>query len=138
MHLSNFVIEDGYAVRLGETWLDLHNDYEFEALHYSPLSNNVVMIWNRAAKHSQLASVARLEMRFRNLLFVRVESVEGPGGSSDAATLSFIGFLHPDDIDVNIGFLSQEEADETYHLICRFENGCTIKCFAFEAYCVLS
>ena len=138
MRLSNFRVEDNYAIKSGDAWLDLHNDYDFAGVYYDPISNSMTMTWKRASQHSTLAGASRLVIWFRQVQLLKMELLEHATDMARANTLEFLGFLHPDDSDVTSGCLLQEEADESYHLIFRFENGCTIKCFCDEADCELS
>ena len=137
MRLTNFQVEDNYAIRSGDTWLDLHNDYDFSGAHYDPASNNLTLTWKRTSQHSDLAEASRLVIWFRHVQFLKMELQQATDVAS-AETLEFLGFLHPDDCEVMSGCLLQEEADESYHLIVRFENGHTIKCFCDEADCEMS
>jgi hypothetical protein len=135
MRLTNFSIEDNYAIKSGDAWIDLHNDYDFTGVEYDLESNCLAMKWKRATKHSTIASASQLVVWFRQLQFLRLELIEDAQDILSAKTLEFVGFLHQDDVDVMSGCLSQEEADESFHLIFRFENTFAIKCFCREVEC---
>lgn len=138
MRLFNFRVEDNYAIRIHDLWLDLHNDYNFAGAHYDPTFNNLTMTWQRASQHSALAGARRLLILFRKVQFLKMELLNEGADVASAETLEFVGFLHPDDRDVMGGCLLQEEADESYHMIFRFENQFAIKCFCDEVDCKTS
>jgi len=138
MELLNFEIGDNYAIKMGSTWLDLHNDYYFEACQYDAATNSVVFLWVRSKLRSSDTVVAqKLAVRFANIKFLKTELLAGATATADANTLTFLGFLHPDDQEVMDGCLTQEESDSTYHMIFRFENGLSVKCFSETVSCEL-
>ena len=135
MNLVNFETSEGYAIRMGSTWIDLHNDYDFETCLYDTASRSAILSWVRSSRaSSHLAQ--KVSLRFVDLRVFKVELLEGCVEPDDARTLNFLGFLHPDDLEIMDGYLDQEESDPTYHMILRFEDGLSIRCFAKTATCI--
>jgi hypothetical protein len=138
MKLSNFEIGDNYAISMDSAWLDLHNDYDFKTYQYDATTSSAVLLWVRSKLGPSETSLAQnIAVRFVNVKLLKIELLAGAAISADAETLSFLGFLHPDDLEVMDGCLTQEESDSTYHMIFRFENGLSIKCFSETVTCDL-
>jgi len=138
MKLSNFSIGDDYAISMGPTWLDLHNDYDFETIQYNVAANSAVLVWVRSRLNPSENSLAKkITVRFEAVKLLKMELQANDGASDDAGILAFVGYLHPEDLDVMDGCLTQEESDSAYHMIFRFENGLSIKCFSEAVTCQL-
>ena len=135
MLLKNFRFEENYAIVYGDDWLDLHNDYDLQVLCYNALSNRVELRWNRAIDHSVKATYSQVRLSFCNVLLLKTAFQATLDCMSDAPILEFVGFLHPDDIELMEGCLLQEESDSSYHIIFRFANGLAVKCFSEELIC---
>ncbi|GEM_PF-2062071 len=138
MQLSNFAIGDNYAICIGPTWFDLHNDYDFEKYEYDPYANCAVFSWARTTfRASDPEIVRRLTLRFDNLTILKTEFVAESQNNTDVKTLTFVDFLHSDDLNVMDGCLTQNKSYSTYHIIFRFQNGLAIKCFSRTVTCEL-
>ncbi len=138
MKMSNFEIGDNYAISMGSIWLDLHNDYDFETYWYDATTNSTVLLWVLSKQHPPEVSLAqKISIRFTSVKLLKTDLLTDAEISADAETVAFLGFLHPDDLDVMDGCLTQRESDSTYHMIFRFENGLSIKCFAETVTCEL-
>lgn len=138
MEQLNFNIGANYAICMGPIWLDLHNDYDFEKYEYDPHANNALFSWSRSKSRSAEPGTAqKLMLRFDKLTLSKTEYMADSSLVADATTLAFLGFLHPDDLNVMDGCLTQDESDSTYHIIFRFENGLAIKCFSETVTCEL-
>jgi len=138
MKLSNFEIGDNYAINMGSTWLDLHNDYDFETYQYDATTNSVFLLWVRSKlRPSETSAAQKIVVRFTDVKLLKTDFSVSTVASADAETLTFLGFLHADDLEIMDGCLTQEESDSTYHMIFRFESGLSIKCFSEIVTCEL-
>lgn len=54
--------------------------------------------------------------------------------SDGGRTLSFIGFLHPDQEEIMDGCVDEHEATEEFHFIVGFEDGGALKVYADEVF----
>ena len=138
MNLTNFAIEANYAIRSGKHWFDLHNDYDFSEFKYNPSINCAILCWVKSklnAKNTQ--KITKITLNFIKVLVLKTEFGVVSEKCSDANTLAFVGFLHPDDLEVMNGCLTQDESDASYHLIFQFESGLAIKCFSEAVICQL-
>jgi len=137
MLLTNFKVEENYAIFSDGKFLDLHNDFDFVGFDYDSQTNCVKLNWVRAKHTTENTHVFNVTLRCHSTRLFKVELPEDQYDDTSAKTLEFLGFLHPDDLDVMSGCLLQEEANDDYHLILRFESGCAIKIYGSEVNCEL-
>lgn len=135
MRLKDLEMVRGYAIRVGECEADLHNDYEFESLQYDVATQSVRLTWFRSIHASNVLPV-KVTVLFERISLFKIEFDSLEEAKCDAGTLKFLGFLHPDDREIMDGYLEQEEADSTYHIILGFENGLSVKCYAETVSCL--
>jgi hypothetical protein len=135
MKLVDFSIDENHGLCVGACQVDLHNDYNFTGFKYDPCNNFAEFQWLRADTASPLALHRTVILRFIELRVFFAAMEYRADTVNDSETLDFIGFLHSEDVDVMNGCLTQSEADSTYHLIIRFLNGMTFKCYANSVTC---
>jgi hypothetical protein len=138
MKLLHFSVEHNHGLLCGSERLDLHNDYDFDGFDYDANSNSAVFAWSRAKEASRTAVYQTILLRFSHLSILRIEMPAEPNSPDDSHTLAFIGFLHPDDLHVMNGCLTQAESNETYHMIFRFLSNASFKCYSDTVTCELS
>ena len=137
MELRNFQIKDGYQVVISGFKLDVHNDYDFVDLEFNGTSRLVTMAWkktNGGWVQKNTPEGFRLIFESTELIYV----TEPKTRISEGETLSFVGFLHPEDFATMDGYLEHQDADRSWHMIFGFENGSSIKLFARSVRCDLS
>lgn len=137
MKLVNFKICDNYAISMGSIWLDLHNEYNFEGYRYDVTTNSVILLWSLSGlgRPAEALLAQKVTIRFVGVDLLKTKLLSGADDSAGAGILSFLGFLHPDDLEIMDGCLTQEESGPAYHMIFRFENGLSIKCFSEKVTC---
>lgn len=77
-----------------------------------------------------------VQIIFDNVALLKLQT-EDNDKNNGKETLSFIGYLHPNDVDLMDGCLDEDEANPTYHMIIAFEGGLAIKIFSESAVCLL-
>jgi hypothetical protein len=135
MQWQDFEIADMHAIKSGTALLDLHNDYDFQSICFNASTNSVSLSWKRAAVYSPAAVATHITVRFENVQIFKTELLQVSAVATDSLVLNFVGFLHPDDLNVMDGCLLQEETDASYHAIFCFENGLSIKCHSESVIC---
>lgn len=66
-------------------------------------------------------------------MILAIEGIDPQMPRIEDMRLSFMGYLHPDDLAVMNGFLLEESSSSSHHMIFAFEGGFVLKIFAEEA-----
>lgn len=138
MKKTNFHIEDNCYILIKNSALDLHNDFSFVGMHYYPIENQIKLYWVKQ-KGDWIASDLpnMLELVFDDISFYKTSFNCINNRLEDASVLAFIGYLHPNDIEVMDGCLDEKESDESYYMILGFENGFSVKIFSKRVECLM-
>lgn len=131
MKIENFSIPDSVAIDFQGCYLDLHNNYDFSGLTYEVDSQRVTLKWSKSdGEWAEKEVYSGLSLVFDSVSVFSVSPRASEQPFSEDNCLSYIGFLHPDDIDLMDGFLPPENAGDTYHLVFGFDSGQVVKLYA--------
>lgn len=137
MKKTNFLIENNYALNIEGKHLDLHNNFDLIKLEYLITRNSFSLSWSRTnGEWVQPKDPEHIRIVFENVSFLKL-SPSTSWNHEDQKTLSFIGYLHPEDAELMDGCLDENEADSTYHMIISFQDGFAIKVLSASATCFL-
>ena len=137
MEKVNFLVDGNYALDVDGRHIDLHNNFDFESFEYSTKQNMLSVTWVKViGDWVQIEVTEYVKIEFDNVVFLRIQAGDYDK-NDDKKTLSFIGYLHPDDVDLMDGCLDESEANSNYHMIIAFEDGLAIKIFSEKAVCLL-
>ena len=135
MRAVNFRLSATRYLTVGVNELDLHNDFEFESLAFSPIEHKVTLTWRRCehdTEASGLPTVVRL----------RCEGVANfaaePGDSSlppdEALCLSSIGYCSAKEPEQ---FWVEGEPDPSWAWSFQFQSGAEFRVSGAEAYATI-
>jgi hypothetical protein len=132
MHCENFKItEDNIGIIFGDDYFDLHNEYDLTSHSYSQELREAQFTWTKVNESQQITlccrNVSLYKTKPRNPLIPESESL----------TISFIGFLHPDEIEVMNGFSSNSDFITGNHFIIGLESEAAYKISAELAKCTI-
>lgn len=66
--IEDFTIEDGIYLVSGEDTLDLHNNFDFSEVTYSPTARRVTMTWFRSSgEWAQKAGPVEVQLQFHGV-----------------------------------------------------------------------
>ncbi len=137
MKKVNFLVDSNYALDVDGQHIDLHNNFDFESVEYSIRHNRVSLTWIKGTGNwVKTDAPENIKIVFDNVLLLKVQT-DDYDKIDDKVTLSFIGYLHPEDVDLMDGCLDEGEATSAYHMIIAFEGGLAIKIFSEKAVCLL-
>lgn len=139
MKRMNFSIEKNSSITVDGSSLDLHNDYDFLELNYEPRVSKVSLLWKKVEGDWVKETLSqKLRIVFNQVSIFKTQVNVDSNEQVDRLTLSFVGYLHPEDIDTMDGCLDELESNDSYHIIFGFENGLAIKLYSEEVKCLLS
>jgi len=137
MEKINFLVDSNHALDIGGRHIDLHNNFDFKNIEYSTEKNILSLSWVKTkGDWVQSNEFEGLQIVFEDVLFLKIQG-NVSSTLADRKTLSFIGYLHPEDEELMDGCLDESEANPTYHMIFSFENSLAIKIFSNKAVCYL-
>lgn len=137
MEKVNFLVDSNYALDVDGRHIDLHNNFDFESVEYSAKQNRVSVTWAKVTGNWVRIDVPEyVQLVFDNVALLKLQT-DNSDKNNDKETLSFIGYLHPDDVGLMDGCLDENEANSTYHMIIVFEGGLAIKIFSESVVCLL-
>src|SRR3954463_16024954 len=116
----DFRIKDDIYVCARDRIFDVHNDYKFSCFYYDASKQWARLTW------AALSSDAALPLTFEGIRFIKIKEADDGYPRREAQSTSFIGFLHPDDIETMDGFLP-DDGDEQAHFIVGFQDSSAIK-----------
>lgn len=121
----NFSIASTIDILSGSQLYDLHNDFDFMGINFEVSSSYLTLLWANNREE--------LRICFQLVKFLRMKGFDEAMPRQEDSRLSFMGYLHPDDVDLMDGFLTEDLASENHHLIFCFEGGLSMKVFAASA-----
>ncbi|MBU3057894.1 hypothetical protein [Pseudomonas indica] len=131
MRLENFKIIDSIAIEYGGYYLDLHNNFNFVGLVYDVPRQRIELEWNKnLGEWSRNERYEKIKLTFDAVSVFCVRARDQAKPFSEDECLSYIGYLHPDDMDVMDGFLPVGQSSDDYHVILGFEGGLVIKLYS--------
>ncbi|MES2822751.1 MAG: hypothetical protein V4732_04045 [Pseudomonadota bacterium] len=134
MILKNFKIEESHGIEYEGKFLDLHSNYDFVKFSYDISCQSVALYWNKSEEDWAVKEpFENLRLQFNSISIFAVRSRDDKKPFSEDDCLSYIGYMHPDDIEIMNGFLPKKMANDKYHLVLGFESGMAIKLFCETA-----
>ena len=99
----------------------VENNFDFKNLEYSTEKNILSLFWVKTkGDWVQSNEFEDIQIVFEDVLFLKIQG-NASSTLADRKTLSFIGYLHPEDEELMDGCLDESEANPTYHMIFAFE-----------------
>ena len=131
MLLENFKVVDSIAIEIVGTFLDLHSNFDFVKLEYNIEERIVELDWKKCSgEWAKLEQYERLKLIFKSVEIFSVNSRDSEKPFTEDDSLSYIGYLHPDDLSLMEGFLPPEQSEDNYHMILGFESGLVLKIYS--------
>ncbi|QDO85226.1 hypothetical protein FM037_20765 [Shewanella psychropiezotolerans] len=131
MLLENFKIVDSIAIEFTGTFLDLHSNFDFVKLAYNIEERTVELDWKKCSgEWAKLEQYKKLKLVFKSVDIFRVNPRDSEKPFSEDDCLSYIGYLHPDDLNLMEGFLPSEQSEDNYHMVLGFESGLVLKIYS--------
>lgn len=131
MRAENFLVIDSVAIEYDGSYLDLHNNFDFTALTYEVSTRRVALEWRKnSGEWARNENYEKFKLLFENVSVFYVYTRNSSKPFSEDDCLSYIGYLHPDDVELMEGFLPPEQSGNDYHLIFGFESGLVIKLYS--------
>ena len=128
---KNFTIVDNYAIEHESDWFDIHNNYSIKSIFYDPANRSLTFNWVK--KRTEVKGQESFMLKFNGVSILKINGILPSEKNNNDVTLSYLGYLHPNDLDLMNGCLMENEANSSYHLVCGFENGLFIKVFSNTA-----
>jgi len=137
MEKANFAVTANHSITVDHKHvLDLHNDFDFNSLIYDANLGQVSLSWTKSEGDWVAEAVPqKIKMNFDGVSFFSTQIIPKEHDKSDRLTLSFVGYLHPEDIGLMDGCLDERESDWSYHMIFSFENGLAVKIYSDQVRC---
>ena len=127
--IRNFLVTSEICVETNGVRFDLHNDFEFMGFRFDAVMSVLSLKWQEVNSKDRKF----LAIDFVDLKYLALDGLDADMPRKEDKTLSFIGYLHQDSPEVMDGFLPEEMASPTHHLIIKFLGGLTIKVFSASA-----
>ena len=140
MKLTNYNIsKDFIALEMGNTYLDLHNNFEFVSLEYVFPEKSIVLKWAKSAGEWVPSNgPSSITLTFSGVYLFKSKARDPEIPFSEDSCLESIGFIGNDLIEEISGFFSPEPAENQNHLNISFVSGFAIKIGAEFSSCVAS
>jgi len=123
---KNFsIISSIEVVKAGDSF-DLHNDFDLSKLEIDFQKNNLSLLWLSRSSSSCL----QLSIVFKQIKYFNALGFDEEMPRAEDRRLSFLGYLHPEDVNIMNGFLPEESYADGHHIIFSFEGGLTLKLLA--------
>ena len=138
MKLENFTVsEDNIGLKIGDMNLDLHNNFDFQAIEYSIDKREIRLSWKRnSGDWVPKKDPRRIELVFHGVARFKMRGRNPDIPFSEDDCLSTIGFLPPDMWEHIDGYSPhQPTADDD--LLMDFMSGAALKIRAESVRCVL-
>ena len=113
---KTFIIDQSIALQVGNAYYDLHNMYDFMALHIKPKESLVVMKFKKIL-HVSMDKPHQIQLSFNDVDFFEISSKIM---QVKTMNLSEIGYKYPEDNDLD-WLLNEDENSIVNHMIFRFE-----------------
>lgn len=118
---KNFIVRSTVEIESAGEIYDLHNDFDCSCIIFNPISSSLVLSW------VALVDERYLEICFESIDLLMLRGVNGGMPRKEDRRLSFMGYVHPEDLDLMDGFLPEDLAGEGFHFIFNFEGGLVVK-----------
>jgi hypothetical protein len=102
---KNFILSSSISIEYSGKHIDLHNDFEFRRLKFNIEDRRCDLLWVGRIDKSFEEKVEFL-ITIKNATSFSVRPRDSGYPPSEDKILSFMGYLHPDDIDVMDGFFA--------------------------------
>lgn len=137
MKKLNFFVDSNHALDVDGHHIDLHNNFDLKNIEYSIKQNTLSLTWIKAIGDWVLTDEFEdVQIVFESVSFLNVQT-RASDKFADRQTLSFLGYLHPQDTELMDGCLDESEATSEYHMIFAFEDGLAVKIFSDTVICLL-
>lgn len=131
----NFNLADSIGLSYKGSYFDLHSNFDFSSMHYNADDQSLILSWIKSHEEwAKIETCNEVSIIFKLVEVLKIIPREDDKPKSEDTTLSFMGYLHPDDLDIMNGFLPTEQKSEDYHMIFGFESGLSIKVYAETVY----
>ena len=111
--------------------MDLHNNFNFAGLTYEVSEQRIELEWYRVlGEWSRNERYEKIKLIFDAVSVFCVHARDQAKPFSEDECLSYIGYLHPDDMDVMDGFLPVDQSSDGCHIVLGFEGGLVIKLYS--------
>lgn len=131
MQAKNFKVVDSTGIEFLGQFLDLHSNYDFTSVSYDVCNKSVEMCWKKCSgSWAENEKYQKLKLKFSSVSVFSVRPRDGEKPFSEDDCLSYLGFLHPDDLDLMDGFLPPDKSEDGFHLVFGFESELVIKLYA--------
>jgi len=132
MHCQNFEItDDNIGIIFDDDYFDLHNEYDLTSHTYNEELKEAQFTWRKVNESKQIT------LCFRDVTLYKTNPRDPSIPESEDLTISFIGFLHPDEIDVMDGYASNSDFIAGNHFIIGLESEAAFKVGAESAICTI-
>ncbi len=139
MKLSNFTIaNDSIALEVGQSYYDLHNNFDFIGLQYNTQNQAATLSWKKSTGAwvpENSPHTIKLEFSGVGLFKCKERDPEMPYSEDDC--LDMIGFVHNNLIEEVEGFSSPHPIGPEYHLRISFVSGFTVMIGSVSVRCVV-
>jgi hypothetical protein len=137
--LTNYSIaKDFIALEQGNTYLDLHNNFEFISLEYIFSERSIILKWVKSAGDwVPNNSPSSIILTFSGVYLFKSKERDPEMPFSEDSCLDSIGFIGNDLIEEISGFFSPEPAENQNHLNISFTSGFAVKIGAEYSGCVV-
>ena len=135
MKLTNFSLApDNIALEHLGLHLDLHNCFDFIAIHHNIPNRQATLEWSRnPGNWVSLDLPSAIAMHFVGIRFLRVRQRDQNTPYTEDACLNSIGFMWNNMIEEMGAFASNTPSDDCDHLSLEFMGGMALKIDADEA-----
>jgi hypothetical protein len=129
MKLENFEIcPSSIELKMGSSFWDLHNVFDFRGLELIPSENAAVMGWNVPSNsiHSRIPEMkfSSLTLRFKNLQFLKVGARDGDFPLTEDTCISYILKVDPniEHVDPYMRAPRDWEPGDSFRLVFAFQS----------------
>lgn len=134
MELIGFKLQDQIAILTNDGYyFDLHSNFDFTNLEYDAINKIIIFTWKKSIGNwAKEEKIGNIQIKFQDVSFFVVHQKKYIKKTDNDQTLSFIGYLHPEDLDINDGSLLTNREHKSFHIILGFESGMSVRIFANE------
>jgi hypothetical protein len=129
MKLVGFLItEDFIALEHGHARYDLHNNFDFQGLSYSPTQRTLDLRWRRGlGEWVKPTEPSELLLSFTGVYLFKAQERDPAIPFTEDDCLDSLGFLWDDLVAEMRGFTSNQPGEGCTHLVAAFTSGFSIK-----------
>ena len=127
---ATFLIDHSYAVAVGESHFDLHNDFDFVGFEYRPSEKTARLEWQGGTGDWVSKTLpCKLVLLFEDVTNLAVQRREDEMPFSEDSCVHSIDFSPPELADT-FDVTCPDYRSETEHLSIKFQSGSGIKVWA--------